>query len=271
VERHGPVDQDHAGPPVPTPHRVGTGGRRGGPARQRRVRRVRPESVLMCSVGALLVASSAALLHLTPPAATANAVTVPLPVSEPVTSSLLPAPALAAPPIQTPMKAPVKKGRARVAPAPPRDAEAAPPRNLRIQAAGIDTALVNLRRQRDGTLEVPTDFARAGWYREGTKPGDRGPAVLVGHVDSYDGPAVFYNLKDLKRGDRITVDRVDGSRVVFAMYAKETVQKDAFPTSRVYGDTDQPELRLITCGGPFDAQAKSYLDNVVVYAKQVTG
>ena len=215
----------------------------------------------MCGLGAVLVASSAALLHLAAPVATA--VAVPLPAPEPTTSRSLGAPPAAPPPIQ----APVTKGRARVAPALPEDAEAAPPRSLRIEAAGVDTPLVNLRRQRDGSLQVPADFAKAGWYREGVKPGDRGPAVLVGHVDSYDGPAVFHRLKDLRKGDRVVVTRTDGSKVAFAVYARETVRKDAFPTSRVYGDTDQPELRLVTCGGPFDAQTKHYLDNVVVYAE----
>ena len=218
----------------------------------------------MCAAGALLVVSSAALVHPSSPAASAWSVRVPPLAAEPVSPAALPAPT---PPAR--MAAPAERSRARTAPARTQDAEAAPPRRLKIRAAGVDTPLVNLRRQRDGTLEVPQDFARAGWYREGIKPGDRGPAVLVGHVDSYDGPAVFHSIKDLQRGDRITVDRVDGSRVVFAVYAKETVAKDDFPTARVYGDTDRPELRLLTCGGPFDTQTKHYLDNVVVYAKQV--
>lgn len=149
------------------------------------------------------------------------------------------------------------------------DPEAAPPRRVVVPALGIDSPLVALRQQRDGTLEVPSDFDVAGWYREGTKPGDAGPAVVVGHVDSYEGPAVFFRLRELHEGDRINVPRTDGSQVEFAVYAVESVSKQAFPTERVYGDTAGPELRLVTCGGRFDPTSKHYEDNTVVYARQV--
>lgn len=174
-------------------------------------------------------------------------------------------PVLAAqPPVAA--RPPVRTSRASVV-----DPEAAPPRRVRIESIGVDSTLVGLRRLRDGTLEVPADFGVAGWYRGGVAPGDAGPAVLVGHVDSYDGPAVFFRLGELRRGDRITVARTDGSRVVFAVYASERVSKSAFPTERVYGDTAGPELRLLTCGGAFDEQTKHYEDNLVVYARQVRG
>ncbi len=149
------------------------------------------------------------------------------------------------------------------------DAEAAPPRRVLIPSIGVDSSLIGLRQERDGALEVPQDFAQAGWYRQGTKPGDTGPAVLVGHVDSHEGPAVFFRLRELRRDDRITVVRTDGSKVVFAVYASERVAKNDFPTDRVYGDTRGPELRVLTCGGRFDPVSKSYEDNVVVYARQV--
>ncbi len=264
-----PVDPQRAvRPSVPAPPGAGTGERGGRPAGRRRttaVERVRPVGAAMCVVGALLVVTSAALVHLTPPVAA----TAPLATAQPVSGLALPAPA-------APARAPLpvatasSRARARTAPAPRTDAEAPPPRGLRIGAVGVDTPLVNLRRQRDGALEVPADFARAGWYRDGVKPGDRGPAVLVGHVDSYEGPAVFHRLHELRKDDRIVVTRTDGSQVEFAVYDQETVAKDAFPTARVYGDTDQPELRLLTCGGPFDTQTRHYLDNVVVYARLVS-
>ncbi len=148
-------------------------------------------------------------------------------------------------------------------------AEAPPPRGVNIDRLGIESPLVGLRVQGDGTLQVPDDYDTAGWHRAGTAPGEVGPAVVVGHVDSYEGPAVFYRLRELQPGDRVTIDRVDGSVVVFEVYGQETVSKDAFPTERVYGPTDGPELRLVTCGGRFDEQARRYNDNVVVYAKQV--
>lgn len=149
------------------------------------------------------------------------------------------------------------------------DPEAPPPRRVTIERLGIDSTLVGLGVQRDGTLQVPDDVAVAGWHRAGTAPGDIGPAVVVGHVDSYRGPAVFYRLRELQQGDVVTVTRVDGSQERFEVYAQETVRKDAFPTDRVYGRTEGPELRLLTCGGAFDREADSYQDNVVVYARHL--
>lgn len=151
------------------------------------------------------------------------------------------------------------------------DPEAPPPRRVTIERLGIDSSLVGLGVGADGTLDVPSDFDTAGWHRGGTAPGDIGPAVLVGHVDSHEGAAVFYRLRELAPGDRVHVQRVDGSTVVFEVYGQESVPKDAFPTERVYGPTDGAELRLLTCGGTFDEEARSYDDNVVVYARQVDG
>jgi hypothetical protein len=147
--------------------------------------------------------------------------------------------------------------------------EAPPPSRVTIERLGIDSDLVNLKIQRDGTLQVPQDFAVAGWHRSGTAPGNTGPAVLVGHVDSFEGPAVFFRVRELVPGDQVTVTRADRSQVVFEVYGQETVAKDAFPTDRVYGATEGAELRLLTCGGSFDADSRSYSDNVVVYARRV--
>lgn len=147
------------------------------------------------------------------------------------------------------------------------DPEAPPPRRVTIERLGIDSTLVGLKVQRDGTLQVPADFDQAGWHRAGVAPGDAGPAVLVGHVDSYKGPAVFFRLRELVPGDRVAVTRADGSIVAFEVYGQETVAKDLFPSERVYGATAGPELRLVTCGGRFDRATRSYTDNVVVYAR----
>ncbi|MDD7942881.1 sortase [Actinomycetospora lutea] len=109
--------------------------------------------------------------------------------------------------------------------------------------------------------------ACAGWYRHSPTPGERGPAVLLGHVDSaHDGPAVFFNLGALRPGDTASVRRADGRDAVFRVTRVATVPKDRFPTDEVYGDTTGAELRLITCGGTFDRGAGSYTDNVVVDA-----
>lgn len=149
------------------------------------------------------------------------------------------------------------------------DAEAPPPRRLVVERLGVDEPLIGLRVLRDGTLETPDDPDDVGWHRAGTAPGDNGPAVLVGHVDSYEGAAVFFRLRELQPGDRAAVTRVDGSVVEFEVYGLETVPKEGFPTDRVYGATPGPELRLVTCGGAFDRATRSYTENVVAYLRAV--
>ncbi|GAB3984952.1 sortase domain-containing protein [Plantactinospora veratri] len=111
----------------------------------------------------------------------------------------------------------------------------------------------------------PRDFAEAGWYAGGTAPGDVGPAVLAGHVDSATGPAVFARLSELRPGDRIEVRR-GGRWLGFRVSGAGRHAKDAFPTDAVYRPTPGPELRLITCAGAFDRSTRHYRDNLVVYA-----
>jgi sortase (surface protein transpeptidase) len=115
-------------------------------------------------------------------------------------------------------------------------------------------------------MEVPDDYDVAGWYVHGPRPGDIGPAIIAGHVDSKRGPAVFYRLRDLAEGDSIEVGRADGSVAVFRVDAVEQYPKNRFPTAKVYGDLDHAGLRLITCGGDFDRSRGHYRDNIVVYA-----
>jgi sortase (surface protein transpeptidase) len=143
------------------------------------------------------------------------------------------------------------------------------PARLVVPAIGVDAAVIELGVQEDGTMEVPTDFAQTGWFRPGPRPGRVGPAVIAGHVDDRSGPAVFFRLAELEAGDRIEVHGEQGELVVFEVRGSEQHPKDAFPTERVYGGTPGPELRLITCGGAFDRQARSYRDNVIVYADRV--
>ena len=120
----------------------------------------------------------------------------------------------------------------------------------------------------DGSLEVPEDYDVAGWYRGGPTPGELGPAVVAGHVDSAaEGPAVFFRLAELQPGAEILVDRADGTTAVFTVDRVAQYPKDAFPTAEVYGDTDHPALRLITCGGSFDRASGNYRDNIVVFAR----
>ncbi|SCG81021.1 class F sortase [Micromonospora rifamycinica] len=141
----------------------------------------------------------------------------------------------------------------------------APPTRVRVARIGVDSTLTALGLDRDGTLVPPADFTRAGWYGGGPAPGDPGPAVIAGHLDSRRGPAVFARLGELRPGDRIEVWRGD-RRVTFRVTGALRTPKDAFPTATVYGPTPGPELRLITCGGDFDRRVRHYRDNVVVFA-----
>jgi sortase (surface protein transpeptidase) len=171
-----------------------------------------------------------------------------------------PAPAAAGvPPVAT-VPAPV------VAQAGTEETPAAPVR-VRVPAIGVDSELLRLGTDASGVLVPPADFARAGWFAGGAVPGDVGPAVVAGHVDSVDGPAVFSRLRDLVPGDEVLVDRADGTTVRFAVTGVGRYPKDDFPTEGVYGPTPRAELRLVTCGGDFDRSRRSYEDNVVVFAR----
>jgi hypothetical protein len=139
------------------------------------------------------------------------------------------------------------------------------PARVRVPAIGVDAPLEELTLDAAGALQAPTRFGDAGWYAAGTVPGDVGPAVIAGHVDSRTGPAVFFRLSELRPGDLVEVAR-GGTWVRFQVVAVERYPKSRFPTDRVYGPTPDPQLRLITCGGVFDRARRSYLDNTVVYA-----
>ena len=144
----------------------------------------------------------------------------------------------------------------------------ATPAPVRIEIPRIEVAssLVRLGRAPDRTVEVPARWEVAGWYAPGTRPGDPGSAVILGHVDSKRGPAVFFRLRELRPGDEIKVTRADGSSVRFAVERTEQYGKQRFPTDEVYYPTLTPALRLVTCGGEFDATAGHYRSNVIVFA-----
>jgi Sortase domain len=139
------------------------------------------------------------------------------------------------------------------------------PHRLRITSLGVDAPLEVLELDRTGELKPPTSYDQPGWYGKGTAPGDIGPAVIAGHVDSTKGPAIFYELDTVQVGDVIEVER-GGQWVAFRVYGTQRYAKEAFPSDRVYGLTPDAELRLITCGGEFDPTTLSYRDNIVVYA-----
>lgn len=143
------------------------------------------------------------------------------------------------------------------------------PVHLDIPAIGVSTSLMELGLNPDGTIAVPPlqAGAPAGWYKHLATPGETGPAVILGHVDTArDGPAVFYQLPKLRPGDEVSVRRADGRTAVFGVDRVAEYPKAQFPSAEVYGATDRPVLRLITCGGTFDRLHRSYRGNVVVFA-----
>jgi sortase (surface protein transpeptidase) len=142
------------------------------------------------------------------------------------------------------------------------------PVRVDIPSIQVASSLDRLGRAPDRTVEVPSDWNVAGWYAAGPRPGDPGSAVILGHVDSKRGPAVFFRLRQLRRGDAITITRADGSSVRFVVERIEQYPKDRFPTDDVYYPTLTPTLRLVTCGGEFDATAGHYRSNVIVFAME---
>ncbi|MBC9006655.1 class F sortase, partial [Micromonospora aurantiaca (nom. illeg.)] len=156
-------------------------------------------------------------------------------------------------------------------PDPTRDSglAASPPIRITIPRIGVRADVLAFGVNDDGTVQVPPlDQAMdAGWYKLGASPGEIGNAVIMGHVDSAEiGPAVFFRLGELRPGDGISVERADHTEVTFQVDGLKSYPKDQFPTELVYGPSDRASLRVITCGGRFDEQKRSYTDNVIVFA-----
>jgi LPXTG-site transpeptidase (sortase) family protein len=159
--------------------------------------------------------------------------------------------------------------------APPQSAAPKPvaaPVSLTIPLIGVKTSLMTLGLGSDGDLQVPplSMASVAGWYTGSPRPGSIGSAIIVGHIDTTKGPAVFYRLDTLTRGDKIYVKRADGTLVEFRVTSVQSYLKDDFPTQEVYGPVPDAELRLITCGGAWDAALHHYVRNTVVYATEVS-
>jgi len=184
------------------------------------------------------------------------------------TPGLSPAPARAATLPAATMPAPTAPIVAAPQSAPPRPV--APPESLTIPQIEVSTRLVTLGLTTQGAIQVPATTSVAGWYTRSPRPGAVGPAIILGHIDSYQGPGVFFRLSELRPGDWIYVHRSDASIVSFRVTEVQTYLKDQFPTQSVYGPTPDAELRLITCGGAFDSASGHYLSNIVVYATEAT-
>lgn len=139
------------------------------------------------------------------------------------------------------------------------------PIGISIPSIGVQSLITPTGVLDDGTVDVPADASIAGWFEPGPRPGERGPAVVMGHVDSRSqGPGVFYRLREIPVGAVVTIETTDGVER-FVVRSVEQYPKDEFPTERVYGSVRESELRLITCGGSFDASVRSYRDNIVAF------
>ena len=176
-------------------------------------------------------------------------------------------PAHAAPLPARPAPIPAPTGRTEAPASVAAGQQAARPVSLSIPSIGVRTRLIHLGVNRDGTLQVPSSTAVAGWYTGSPRPGMVGSAIIAGHVDSRTGPGIFFWLRTLRPGDRIYVGRADGTMAVFTVTRISKFAKDQFPTAAVYGPVPDAELRVITCGGIFDRSLGRYLSNVVVFAR----
>ncbi len=190
----------------------------------------------------------------------------PTPVPSPVPP---PAPPPAQDPSAAPTPVPSEPGPTAAPSPPPPGLPHVRPVRVEVPDVGIASDLVDLHLNPDGSLQAPEDYDLAGWYADGPAPGDATspPAVVVGHVDSTTGPAVFYRLRELVEGDRIEITRQDGSVAVFRVRTTVQYPKSNLPADEVYRARDPSELVLITCSGEFDREARSYLDNFVVTAR----
>jgi len=144
------------------------------------------------------------------------------------------------------------------------------PLTLSIPAIGLSAPLSELGLNQNHTVQVPVNFQEPGWYEFGPSPGQLGSSVILGHVDSYQGPAVFFRLRSLRPGDRVEVTLADGVTTHFVVREVAMYLKTKFPTLSVYGSHGYSGLQLVTCGGVFDTQTRSYLSNVVVYTSLVS-
>ncbi|MET9394127.1 class F sortase [Streptomyces sp. NPDC006624] len=172
-----------------------------------------------------------------------------------------------APDVPTASPTPRRSAAAETGPRLPRSR----PVRLLIPKIAVDAPFTDLAIGSSGQLDPPPadDINLVGWYAKGHTPGEAGTAIIAGHVDTATSPAVFARLSELRKGDRFHVARADGSRATFVVDDTESFEKDDFPSERVYGDTPDAQVRLITCAGDYDRQARDYTENLVVFAHLV--
>ncbi|MFE9939426.1 class F sortase [Streptomyces hirsutus] len=170
----------------------------------------------------------------------------------------------------SPVASPTVSGSAKARPAGKHLPRSAPTR-LRIPDIDVDAPFTDLAVAASGELEAPppADTNLVGWFADGASPGERGASIIAGHVDTKTSAAVFARLSELEKGDRFEVKRADGRKAEFVVDHAESFAKNDFPDERVYADTDDAQVRLITCAGDYDRKAKDYTENLVVFAHLV--
>ncbi|MEU6368564.1 class F sortase [Streptomyces sp. NPDC046931] len=198
-----------------------------------------------------------------------HSITPPADPKPPTPSAAALQPAAGPPPVALP---PAQPAPSTTAPSVLETLRRSAPKRIVIPQIGVDAPFTKLSLDASGHLKPPpvTNRNLAGWYKYGAAPGERGTAVVVGHVDTKTGPAVFVFLRLLKPGNSVTITRADGSTARFQVDSVETFSKAHFPNKRVYADAPTPQLRLITCGGAYDHAAHEYVANTVVFAHLVT-
>lgn len=141
------------------------------------------------------------------------------------------------------------------------------PTRIHITRIGVSTEVSAVGRLADGTMETPDVLSNiAGWYKYSPTPGELGPSIIVGHVDNYKGPSIFWRLRELLPGDKVEITRKDGSTATFSVTSIQQFDQANFPTKEVYGNIDYAGIRLITCGGTFNKKTGHYIENTVVSA-----
>lgn len=247
-----PVDRHVHGPP----------GRR--PTRPRSARAWAAVSVLLALVGIAFIAFAPQEQRDSEPAR----LDVPLALVPPPPAVLTPAPG-ESPPVPAEAPPAVSPDAAGDGPDVP-PLPASDPVRVTIPVLGVTSSVIDLGLAADGSMEVPPGAYPVGWYDRSPTPGQIGPAVIVGHVDWGEDRGAFYGLRAMRPGDRIVVDRADGTTATFRVGRVERHAKDDFPTGEVYGDVGWSALRLITCGGRFDKKTGDYEDNIIVFARLVS-
>jgi hypothetical protein len=168
----------------------------------------------------------------------------------------------------------VTAGRVEVKPPRPRRVrrvwrQLPPPVRLSIPAIGSSSRMIPLGRNADGTIQTPDNTVETGWFSPGPGPGELGSALVIGHVDSYQGAGVFFHLRALRRGDVVNITLANSRKLHFLVTGSKDVSKSSFPTKLVFARTAVPTLRLVTCGGQFDRTTGHYLNNYIVFARLV--